>query len=577
MSRRKSAKKSHQKPSAESPGLPSEQTSWVKTILLMVLASVITLVVHAQLTGRRSMLSAIVKTEYLQLAQDKPARQTGRAQRGSWSDVLQAFASMRRGSAVGGRHEAVFRMLQLLQPRRSRVSLNQSDVDTARSYLQADPDNLTSRMAFAAIDLTVRTSEPDRTGSALDRYEAIRSVIEGSRPTEVATLYNDDLTRLAHKAVKPHVSRPDVALSLAESGRLGIPKSGHYGAFKSIQQRITELAGELRAEGHDSQAHNCQRWVARWLMGVLDSEPDASTRLLCADLLARSIQENESVADDLRRMRTDFHRKAEAAPLDYAEQSTSPLPCFAPAEYRSAFRWMVASWSLTLSAIGGFIVFGFACVVSIGARVFNRRRREFAVEKRRPFHLVLIGALIPSMASCGLALVHLYDAGLPSMDWGVTGAALVVVTGALATIALTGGSIVATAENRGRRRATAFLAIVTGLFLLIPPIWITKGCRVLDAWIGAPIVIGIVLSILLIVAARFSPGRFRTLAACAAVFWCVNISAAFVVIQKHRAADRRYQAAVVSAHADEMGARLGPDWQETYLASTRRLLRDGFE
>lgn len=541
---------------------------------MSILASVVTLVVYAQLTGRRSMLSAIVKREYSQLVQNNTARQAVRSQVGSWSDVMRSFESFRRGDSVGGRHDAVFRLLQLLQPLGAGSRLSQSDVDTAGSYLQADPDNLTSRLAFAAIDLAVRNSQTGKTGSALGRYEAVQRVIEGVRPAEVATLYNDDLTRIAHKAIKPHVSRPDVALSLAESGRMGVPNPGHYGAFAPIQKRLTNLASALRAAGHDAQADRCQRWVVQWLMGVIDSEPDASTRLLCADVCARTVRGHESVADDLRRMRDDYHKQSQAAPLDYADQSHFPQPCIAPAEYRSAFRWMALSWSLMLSAVGGFIVFVLSCIGAIGVRAMNRGKPHSSAEKRRPFLLVVIGALIPSMATGGLALIHVFDAGIPSMDWGVAAAAIVGATGALAAIALAAGAVISTVDNRRCRRVTALLAIATGLALLLPPLWITKSCRFLDSWIGAPLVIGVLVAVLLVVAARFSPARARTVAASAAAFWCVNVSATFLVLQIHRAADRRYQAAAINGRADEIGARLGPDWQDVYLASTRRMLRD---
>jgi hypothetical protein len=169
-----------------------------------------------------------------------------------------------------------------------------------------------------------------------------------------------------------------------------------------------------------------------------------------------------------------------------------------------------------------------------------------------------------------LVIASLSTHGNHSTSWAVTIAVDVITAGALIAVALAGVSTVLNNTKLRRRLAlSAVPALAAILLALVPPPVIARSYRWLDLVIGAPWILILLPAAIVISACLLSPARLRTVAAAAGLVWCLNITAAFVALQVHRTADKRYQQTVVAGRLDEITARLGPHWQEQYLGPVR--------
>jgi len=573
------------------------RTSWRSAFLAAALAAIASAVVLVWLYNPLSMLGAATRTEYLTLAQQSDPK-AGQVRLGGpgWDDLIAAANAEYRVSPARASQAVVRRLLSLVREahlgyRTAPDALAEAQAESAR-----DGDNLVVRLALAVlVDLSnaPEGSSGDVPGAALGRYEAVRATVEGAGSTATATLHNGELTGTWYRVVQRFVRRPQAAASLAASFPHDCTES-QYEVLPIVQERLAGLAEDLRAAGRPDEARRCIHWLAELAIGLMKADKDAGTRLLCADLLARSLRDQPTLAEPLVRMRLDFHSAATAAPIDVCDQSFTQTPTVAPSQYRWAFYSLVIVGALATLGAGSAVVFLISCVAACLARVFCRSAEEpraslkeprtsvravapkadreptcepsAVVEIKRGWIVRMIFSLAPSLA-LGALLIGWFEAyGLFSELWGYVAVASLAAAGATwAAVSAAWMTDRRTRFSRRRQWATVAIGVLVALPLLLPPPATARLAREIDLRVS----IGWVLlsaSCLTTAAALFcSPSRWRTLAVAAAMGWCVNVVTATAILPFHQVADHYYQKAVVSKRFDEISARLGADWEDRYL------------
>jgi hypothetical protein len=544
------------------------------------LAALASAVVFLWLFNPLSMLGAATRSEFETLGQ-RSARKTGGVllQEGlSWGDLIAAANTEFRNNPERAAQGAVSRLLHILRDVDRGYRIAPDALPDAQAEAGADAGNLVARLAVATlVDISnAPTTLPGEVGpAAMKRYEAVGAVIEDGEPAAIATLHNDELTKTWYGVVKRFVKRPQVAASLA----VCFPHDRTEVQFETlsvIQERLLGLAEELRKAGQNEEADRCIRWIAQLMIGLMKADMDAGTRLLCADLLARSLKDRPAVAEPLARMRQDFHAAASAAPIDICDQSFSQIPSVAPGEYRQAMGSLLFIGVLVAMGAGAAVAFVFSFVAAGMARLIRPAGAAIEGEAKLRRTVRMISSLIPSLILGGFFVGWFEKYGMFSELWGCVVAASLLAGGVICAVVSAGWMT----ERRGRDQSSVgppwptgtrrnLLPVIPGVLaalpvLLPPPViaWLAREVelRVSIGWVLLP-----GLCLLVAVAMVGSPARWRTIAVAAAMAWCVNLTAALLVLPYHQIADVRYQKAVVSGRFDEITARLGADWEDKYL------------
>jgi len=336
-----------------------------------------------------------------------------------WEDVSDAHDDAVRVHPRMQAHFAVARLLRSLalidrdrlDASATAVAARRHGAATARQDAAFDPDNLLVRLTLAVIEDAAAPppSEPQQTPEA--RFERMKATVESDRPAEAPTFYNVEFLKVWYEVLGRYIHRSDTAASLATA----IPRyliRDQFEALPVLERRLTELADELEAAGHGDAAATCRRWFGQLMLGLLVDETEAGTRLLCADLLARSLEErlrqepsstaphrtcgsaedpgagiaeappragkNAAVAANLRRLIGDFHRAVVTAPPDVADQSFTARPSLAPTAYRKAFYSLATAclwFILGAGATAVLLLVGLAAILGLLYRAIAARRR----------------------------------------------------------------------------------------------------------------------------------------------------------------------------------------------------------
>ena len=101
---------------------------------------------------------------------------------------------------------------------------------------------------------------------------------------------------------------------------------------------------------------------------------------------------------------------------------------------------------------------------------------------------------------------------------------------------------------------------------------VTRAYRRLSLTVGISWIVFLGPVIVTTAALLVSPAKWRTIATSAALVAFVNIVVATAIFPLHGMADKHYQRTVVTGRFDEITARLGPNWEETYLAPVEQAL-----
>lgn len=520
-------------------------------IITTALASLASAVFLYQVMQPTSFLSAVRGVEISGISRE------------TWDEIYEQLRSRLREKPIARNHEAVAHLLNVLI-QVERGSKSAADVlPGAQVALEADGNNLVSRLAYAVL-ADSQAGAADAKRLPLERFEAMRQVMERQPPASTATLYNDEYTHVWHDVLKKYIHRADVAASAATSlDHFQIVD--HYAALPMIQQRITSLAGELRANGNAAEAEACTRWIGRTMLRLIDSEKDAGTQLLAVQLLGRTVDSRSDISNQLRAMHDQFHHEAASALPDLSDFTR--MPVVANTIFRKTLERFIEASSAFLVGMGGLL--GCLCAGAIGTWQTLRRHSAF-----------LDGALSVSIRKravlfCVLGLVISAGTGDILADGLFSTQCLLELAMTVAGI----GAIAATfAVGRDSAQPTRALLLrllsfvpLGLLYLLVVSFsgWFSMRLRAVDIAVGGVILVFIVVLISIIFTMGVSRLGRRTLAFNAALVWLVNSALAVGFLQLHRAADSRYQDIISTAHFDEVAARLGPDWQDAYLKSAR--------
>lgn len=563
MSKKKPSRNArHAEPAKRPDQAGPYRVSGLRIVLTTALALAAGAVFFVQLANPGSMFGAMRRVEVARLLAADGVGAMSTWQGESWQRLTERRDSALRQHPDQEAHFAVGRLLRMLTEVERGQRSPQEVATTARQLAALDSENLISRLAMGVAS-DYPDIEPDPR-TPRERFEAVRRAVEGDRKHTRTTLYNAEFMRAWLDTLRPYFARPDVAVALAATTP-HYAIHDHFAALPLIQRRLASLEARLRANGEEDAADACRRWVVELALGLIDADPEAATRLLCADLLAGAFPEpGDPVGDAARCLRPDFHRAADAAPADLTDQGSTLRPAIDPPAYRSALRRLVAAGGFTLIALGGmaaFIAVGVAALVAAATG-----RSGVAVDRRCPLHVGPTLAFVPALTPIVLVTASLATFDVFSEMWSyATGVALLSGGGMLAT-AIAGILTTRDGPTSGLRTTAAVgLAVVALLLPAVPPPTVAAWCRGLElrGLLWPALLIG--PSLLVAVGCAVTPARLRTIAVAAALVWCVNSLAGLGVYQLHRLADHRYQDHVVAGRMDELAARLGPDWADRYL------------
>ena len=551
---------------------------WLKTCLWAALGLMLAAVVALQLASRTSMPSAMMRFEYLRLTESlgRSSRLLGDADL-VWKQFTGKLTQVFSENEEARQHDALANLMTTLVTKRE----DEATVARIDRLLQIDRGNLVARLAVGSLRDRSGQSGPSPSAMGLERFAQLRGIVEQAPGYRHSTLHRQEYFGLWEIALGQFVRRRDVRLSLSrsmpEQFDTGIGYGNTYAGLLTISTTFAGLADTLRTTDHGAEAEACDLWVAKMALGIIKNETDAAAQRLCTRLLLDRLEAESEAAQDLRAMIQDLDQRQEAAPRDLTSQSFRSAfgePALDPSAYRRALVSLIIVLVLMLSALGAVVVFVFAIAGTILNRLIRRRLRNEAEERFVPAYATVLMLFIPAVGVSGLVLRTIAANDVYSALLGWVELCTAVAAGSLGIVAIAGFRARRTETHSSRRNTIVLgLALLPFALLAIPPSAVSRACQRLDMFSSSAVVVLIGLAALVLIGLFVSPARLRTIAGTAALGMCLNSAAALVVMPFHRSADRRHQQAVVDAAGDEFAARLGEDWQEKYLRSTRQALR----
>ena len=560
------------------------RSGWLKTCLWATLGLIFAAVVALQLASPNSMPSAMMRRDYQQLTESlgRSSRLLGDADEPVWEKFRLRLTRSLSADQNARQHDALANLMTALVTGGETSTGDDAAIARTDRLLQVDRDNLVARLAVGVLrDRSGRSSAP-KSPTGMERLARLRSIVEQPPGYRLSTLHRQPYYHVWQAALEPFVRRRDVRLSLSrsmpEQFDLGIGYNNTYEGLLTISTTLAALSETLRAAGHHAEAETCDQWVTQMALGVIESETDVAAQRLCTRLLLDRLGADTEAAHNLQTMIRNLDQRREAAPRDLTGQSFRSAfgaPALDPPAYRRALVSLIIVLALMLSALGAGVVLVLAIAGTILHRLIRQKPQSDTEERFVPAYVTVPMLFIPAAVTCALiarSLIasHLYGSAL----LGLVDLCTAVAAGALGVVAVAGFRARKT-ETRTNRRATIsfMIALLPFVLLAVPPSFVARTCQRVDMFAPSAVVVLSGLTALLLIGLVVSPARLRTIAATAAVGLCVNTAAALVVMPFHRSADHRHQQAVVDAGGDAFSARLGKDWQETYLQSTRQALR----
>jgi hypothetical protein len=521
----------------------------IKSIVIpAILAAIAGAVFIFQILEPTSFLSAIRGVEFNAIP------------RATWEEMYSEFRSRMAADLVALKHDAADKLISamaIVEPGPLPAELKNESTHLIRS----DFDNLLSRLTYA----TLPDFEAAAAKSCYDRFNNFRRMMESPPQAQGAHLYNEEYTRAWFEVLKTHFRRADVAASAAVTLN-HYQIVDHFAALPKLQRRLSEFSAQLRAEGYAEYADACIQWLGQALLGLIDSEKDAGTRLLCAELLEKIAGPNRQVATDLASLREAYQAGASAAPIDPTHPSRPPV--VGTEEFRRVWTPFIAAVVVFLTSIGALVVLGVA-VLALAARAIAGKNEEPALARGPPMlRSAGIGAACAALmaAICVRAMSH----GPYSMAWAALLSLAIIAWGVL-TVALTMTSGASSGEMPRKRRLGVIALTMVALWILAasPPGPIAYFLRRIDLATGGFSLVLAALGVVVLSSTLLVFKNGRLLARSAAVVWMATAITALAILQFHRVQDNRWMQHAAQARLDEFPTRLGPDWQDKYLKSAR--------
>lgn len=551
--------------------------SIIGIVIPAALALVASAVFFARLTAPGSFLGAVAGIELAQLAAND---RLGAAARGpSWRSLGSRHLENCRRLPTWKQHLALGDMLDAL------VAIERGRRDPAMAAriateaVAADPENLVARLACGVIlDGSMATTEAAESVGA--RFLALQRIVEGSAPAATSTLHNHQIDASWFDTLASGLRRADTAMALARfADHYEITQ--HYAALPMIERRISGLADALSEAGRAEDSKLCRSWLVRMLVGVMEDEPDAGTQLLCADLLARTLEDTRpELAVPLRQLRGAYHVHAAAAPTDLGDPSRSPV--LDASGYRVILAALVVTLVFAACALGAGLLLGAAIVmlpISAMARVLATRRgrpsqTEPAMHSRRALFRILLCLLGPALVSIILA-ARITSDSVFSEYWlyvvflctGFAGAMFVMLQtmDASRTAASAPPSKDAQRMLRSPWAVVAIIAALPLLAIAAPPSLTANLARWFDLQVPFLSVLLIAFPLLAIICVWRLRARLRMMLLLASVSWALNILVAWVALGFLLGADEGASLKAAYSRRHELNHRLGSNWQQKYL------------
>lgn len=442
-------------------------------------------------------------------------------------------------------------------------------LDKCARYVDLDKRNFIPRMLYALL-LESRQRRTDTRPA--DRLQAMRDVLSAPPSLSNCTTYANEYRRGLEDVFATTTKRPDVAGSMASQWfpSFTVPNERWSTLLPDIVQQLADLRDDLRAAGDAAGANECERWLARFCLGIIQSSSDDSTQCLAADLLARTLKDMPEVTKPLRQMIAAHTVNTPNIGTDWAAQMKfDPIAPLTPGSYERALERLLL-WGLlvTLAAGAGFaFVFGVFSIVAptdIASVTPENRPRWW----QSALLVVVVAVLVPTIFA--VIRADIFGAAQPFYSETFAIAVLQAMPFLSISVILI-HAIIRTwphcdMSKRIRRGWPALLLFLAcGMFLAIPAPTTAKFLRAVNygfpqLWWSA---VGmLVFTIFAVLVARV-PARY--LSRSAASTWLCFAVLACVAMGLHVRADHQYQRDVVQAYRDPMAARVGADWREKYI------------
>jgi len=539
------------------------------TILCMALALVAGAIFLAQALSPASFLSAYRQVEFGRFLDAERSKSQGQT---NWEDLQRAVAGRLNGTDLLKRRKALADLFDdVMMVDRSASSVTMSGDELLNH--NPDRDNLVARLCAAVIEDAHRSaaaSGPAESAALVDRFNRVAALVDQSTPVARIMTHNDELSAVREDVLSVYLSRPDVLATWDwEDHFLSIHR--HLTAIQTISRRLNGLATSLEFAGLSTEARRCRGWIRRMLWGLLTTEREPTTRLLCADLLATQVDVSTKSRDNLRRLVDDYVAQASAAPVDRADIQGRNVAVM-PDQYRTVLNRLAAALSAALAGAGAWL----AALICLLAALVTRRSRAIVEHgvlgeptEIRPtvnwLHATMTGLAI-SVACMGLRL-YVSGRGI-SENWAFVS---VIVSMAIGFVV----PVLFPPQYWDRlARTVVAMVLALGLFGAVFATPTTIGWALRGALFRShPLIVVAVIAHLFCFASLFiSTAAWRRKANWAAITSLVWLGLGLVGYQLHRVADDAYLARVAEARADEFASRLGSGWQDRYLADVKKTI-----
>lgn len=525
------------------------------TILLTALALVASAVFFWQITRPTSFLSAILQVEYSRLL--PPEKGKPRADGGpTWETVYQQYQERLRKEPVTQRHFAVSDLLDaVVEVERGRRLAGEA-VGKMQSRFAVDGDNAISRLAFGAL---VDAGAAGK--SATERFDEWRRVVEQPGVAKVSALYNKEYDDVFADVLSGYIKRLDVRANLVKYMDHFLI-ADHYAALPMIQARLAKLADELSAAGKTTEAESCRRWFVRACLGLMEYEPDAGTRLLCADLAGRCVPEGDPLHVALARLRDKYVRMASGFPTDLTHLGRAPSVSFDLHQDMTSQLFV----TVTYAAEGAGCVF-----MLLLASVFAVSSRQIPVTRAKthdtmaptaaakttwifPPLMVILQTITlgTSMSKNALSEVHV-------VCWLIGVAALGSTTALFGSAMTEGGQ-----ETRARQLAIGFFWTLCLTLIVLVAKKLAPMPLIFGMGMTGPLIVGGFLTALLVAALWYRTASLATIARVCCATWLACMGCALCGLAVTAYSDSHWQTTTAEGRRDEFTARLGAQWRDTY-------------
>ena len=548
---------------ADDPSAWAKQ--WVITLIILMVASIIAAIVAQNALQPDGFIHALRGTDAAKLNGSIGGGPT-------FQQIYKRYEALSNSNALDrpfiSRINATEAVLSCTEAELPQEQLRQLSVQA-----EYDGENLLTRL-FVAFAYEYPKGE-DTFPTALDRFNYLKRVVTQPPAISKVETYNSTFKPIFIEAMKTHSARPATVYVTGDLGyydwiRTNAPL---YMALPLAIDHFNLLANNLDIEGHGDEAFRVRQWLGELCFGLIDADDDPSLQLIAARGLIDVFGENAALADPLKKLVAAHTYDRDKAFTDSRIISMSNFETLAPDEFAAAADSFARFGAASSLFVGAAAVALLALFVPILPITVHRptANQSYPVGARVGLYALMILIIPLAIVWRGTDFFRPGEHPYISRDWAM---------GALFAFAFIGGALTiirailtnAVGSSLPDRIRWGWLALVLfvggGLFLAAPiqsTVWQLRGLDIIGNVVG--FVVGALLLLLgAIAVARVPALRLaRTAAICTLIF----AIQAGVLHSLHRSADRIYQDAVVTAHADQMAARVGEGWRKSFIEPAR--------